>query len=190
MLKVSRRKFVEILMNPDEFGVSDWVDIDSINDKLMKAGYRPDTGNGSTLFNSDRGLGKTYIIHKEYLDGSVHVVKLAGLKEQVNLNIPDAVRQHFKGDACVVCGTTHQIEIDHKDGRKTDDVEGIEDFQAMCKHCNDRKREVCKKCKETGERFDATTLGFKNPVSAYHCLYEGTCEGCFWFDPIVFRFRL
>lgn len=167
-------------------GVSDWFDIDTINTALTDAGYKPDTGNGSTLFNDDRGLGKKYILNKMYLDGSLYAVKLEGYKQALKVRIPDKVRKYYSGSPCVVCGTSHQIEIDHKDGVKKE-TDKIEDFQPLCKHCNGRKREVCKKCRETGHRFDATTLGFSKPVLSGDVLYAGSCIGCFWYDPKVFR---
>ncbi len=57
-----------------------------------------------------------------------------------------------------------QIEIDHKDGRKDDlrvsdlNTQTFDNFQALCKACNDKKRQICKKCKESGYRFDATKI--------------------------------
>ncbi len=59
---------------------------------------------------------------------------------------------------------TLNIEVDHKDGRKDDlrvsdsNAQTFDDFQALCKACNDKKRQICKKCKESGYRFDATKI--------------------------------
>ncbi len=38
----------------------------------------------------------------------------------------------------------------------------------LCKACNDKKRQICKKCKESGYRFDATKI----PGNPYP-FYEG-----------------
>ncbi|EJB67277.1 type II restriction enzyme NlaIII [Helicobacter pylori Hp H-45] len=68
-----------------------------------------------------------------------------------------------------MCGTrgnseNTQIEVDHKDGRKDDprvsdsNAQTFDDFQALCKACNDKKRQVCKECKETDHRFKATKI--------------------------------
>lgn len=59
---------------------------------------------------------------------------------------------------CGACGNSEntQIEIDHKDGRKDDlrvsdlNTQTFDDFQALCKACNDKKRQIGKKCKESG----------------------------------------
>ncbi len=75
---------------------------------------------------------------------------------------------------CGACGNSEntQIEIDHKDGRKDDlrvsdlNTQTFDDFQALCKACNDKKRQICKKCKESGYRFDATKIpGNRYPLS-------------------------
>lgn len=186
MPKKPKIQVAKDVMNPDKNGVSDWVDIDQINEALVSHGYSPDTGNGSTLFNHDRGLGKKYKLQKYYLDGCLLSVKLDGIKKVKALRAPREVRKALKGRPCVVCGTSHQIEIDHKDGVKKETMDE-EDFQTLCKHCNSRKREVCKKCRETGLRFNAMSLGFDRPVISGNSSYEDTCLGCFWYDPKAFR---
>lgn len=173
-------------MKPNCRGVSGWIDIDSVNEALIADGHRPDTGNGSTLFNDDRGMGIKYNLQKYYLSGALLSVKLDGFKKKQKLYIPKAIRNVLKNQPCALCGTSHQIEIDHKDGVKKE-TQDEQDFQPLCKHCNGRKREVCKKCRETGQRFDAMSLGFSRPVSSGNILYEGTCVGCFWHDPKAFR---
>ncbi|GAA9622575.1 hypothetical protein HpVa125_12540 [Helicobacter pylori] len=73
-----------------------------------------------------------------------------------------------------------QIEIDHKDGRN-------DDFQALCKACNDKKRQICRKCKESGYRFDATKIpGNRYPFYEGAIEYDG-CVGCYQYDPIQYR---
>ncbi len=67
---------------------------------------------------------------------------------------------------CGVHGNSEntQIEIDHKDGRKDDlrvsdlNTQTFDDFQALYKACNDKKRQIGEKCKESGYRFDATKI--------------------------------
>lgn len=86
-----------------------------------------------------------------------------------------------------------QIEIDHKDGRKDDlrvsdlNTQTFDDFQALCKACNDKKRQICKKCKESGYRFDATKIpGNRYPFYEGAIEYDG-CVGCYQYDPIQYR---
>ncbi|BAW66202.1 ulcer-associated gene restriction endonuclease [Helicobacter pylori] len=88
---------------------------------------------------------------------------------------------------CGVRGNSEntQIEIDHKDNRKDDlrvsdlNIQTFDDFQALCKACNDKKRQICKKCKESGYRFDATKI----PGNRYP--FYGV--GCYQYDPIQYR---
>lgn len=88
---------------------------------------------------------------------------------------------------------TLNIEVDHKDGRKDDlrvsdsNTQTLDDFQALCKACNDKKRQICKKCKETGYRFDATKIpGNYYPFYEGEAEYDG-CVGCYQYDPIQYR---
>ncbi len=88
---------------------------------------------------------------------------------------------------------TLNIEVDHKDGRKDDprvsdsNTQTFDDFQALCKACNDKERQICKKCKESGYRFDATKIP-GNYYSFYEreAEYDG-CVGCYQYDPIQYR---
>jgi len=116
----------------------------------------------------------------------------------------DGLRQTIRRDIwkklsklpCVFTGTSSQIEVDHKDGRK-DNVRAMNphtqdenDFQPTCKTLNDIKRQVCKQCVSAGQRFDATTIGQPVAVVDGSLEYQATCKGCFYHDPIYFRSRL
>ncbi|GAA6834951.1 hypothetical protein HpBTM70_14030 [Helicobacter pylori] len=73
-----------------------------------------------------------------------------------------------------------QIEVDHKDGRKDDlrvsnlNTQTLDDFQALCKACNDKKRQICKKCKDRYPFYEGAIE------------YDG-CVGCYQYDPIQYR---
>ncbi|WP_324782554.1 hypothetical protein [Helicobacter acinonychis] len=88
---------------------------------------------------------------------------------------------------------TLDIEVDHKDGRKDDlrisdlSMQTLDGFQALCKACNDKKRQICKECKETSYRFDARKiLGNYYPFYDGEIEYDG-CVGCYQYDPIQYR---
>jgi hypothetical protein len=116
----------------------------------------------------------------------------------------DGLRQTIRGDIkkklsklpCVFTGTTTQIEVDHRDGRKDDGrvmsttTQIEEDFQPTSKALNDVKRQVCKQCRTTDQRFDATSLGFLVSVVNGNLEYDGSCKGCYQHDPVYFRSRL
>ncbi|WQY58966.1 HNH endonuclease [Helicobacter pylori] len=115
-----------------------------------------------------------------------------------NQSIRQDIKNHYKQQCCTMCGAhgnseNTQIEVDHKDGRKDDsrvsdsNTQTFDDFQALCKACNDKKRQICKKCKESGYRFDATKIpGNYYPFYEGEAEYDG-CVGCYQYDPIQYR---
>lgn len=127
-------------------------------------------------------LAKKYIVEfdKSITKGdSIDAVRLVGLRKggTFNQNIRKDIRDYYKDKRCVmlgVCGFSEntKIEIDHKDGRKEDwrvsnpSTQLLEDFQPLCKAANDVKRQICKECKLTGQRWDAQNIK-GNPYSFY-----------------------
>jgi hypothetical protein len=117
-------------------------------------------------------------------------------KKQINRTINPTIRKKVIQESCVHCGSSSIIECDHKNGRYNDPrVNDIKtqletDFQPTCKHCNDLKRQHCKKCKETNIRFDGrkTKLGkaFNVSYTKGNKTYQDTCKGCYWYDCKVF----
>ena len=65
---------------------------------------------------------------------------------------------------CVSCGSRSNIEIDHKNDLYNDPrvwdlyTQTLDDFQPLCKHFNDQKRQIVKKMKETNKRYGATNI--------------------------------
>jgi hypothetical protein len=102
--------------------------------------------------------------------------------------------------ACVNCGTSNELCIDHKNDLYNDEkvlnvnTQEVEDFQYLCNHCNIVKREVCQKTRKTCKRFGATNIpklehigidfiegdekiDFDNP---------NAMVGTYWYDPVAF----
>ena len=155
-------------------------------------------GNGASWARAGSQLDKTYnVIFKKEKGNAITHIKLEGhkrKKDRMTQSIRANIRTALKDKRCVMCGKSSQIEIDHKDGRKDNPrvMEGtknqeLDDFQPLCKGCNDQKRQACKDCKKTDKRFDATTLNYACPVTEGGLEYEGTCEGCHWHDPSRFK---
>jgi len=195
----SATAFFESIMEIDEFGCSDWYEIDFLNDRGIEQGLKPIKGNGSTIFQNDRGFGKKYVIEKSRDSrGSVEAVRLRGycpISQQMRgVAIPKEVRQALSKLSCVHCGTSSNIEIDHKNGRKDFNLDNsVDAFQPLCKHCNVLKRERCKKCEESQKRFDARSLGYTVGWVSGGELYAGAregCRGCYMFDPLSFKKEL
>jgi hypothetical protein len=123
--------------------------------------------------------------------------KLTGLrKEEVSSRqIRSDIKDYFKDKRCAVLYTSN-IEIDHKNGRynnprvNNQETQKIEDFQALSKSVNTAKRQHCKECKITGNRFDAKNIGYKASVSSGNKKYIESpdgCVGCYWYDVRLFN---
>lgn len=52
---------------------------------------------------------------------------------------------------------------------------------------NYAKRQHCRRCRETGQRFDAKQLGYPVGQTKGNGQYRGTCVGCYWYDPKAFN---
>jgi hypothetical protein len=184
------------LIRPDRNGHSDWFDVEWLKRQLPACADRIG-GNGSNMFT--RQLAKDFLFAPEQAQrrqGSKVIARRAyGLTKAraeqfpIRKDIRDTVSKGF----CAVLHTKAQIEVDHKDGRKdnwlvNDTVhQRLEDFQALHKTANNVKRGVCANCERTNRRFDARVMGFTVGWTEGSAEYQGTCKGCFWYDPIAFR---
>lgn len=192
------------LAQPDKNGFSRWVAITEFVGEYHSLVF----GNGASWCRGSSSLSKRFNIEfdKTRTSGnSVDAIRLAGFKklEAFNQTIRKDIRDFYRDKKCVMLGIrgnseNTQIELDHKDGRKMDPrvsnlaTQKIEDFQPLCKAANDIKRHICKKCRETNKRWDATNI-LGNPYS----FYEGNedysadlgCVGCYQYDPVEYRKR-
>ncbi|MBK1669186.1 hypothetical protein CKO28_14205 [Rhodovibrio sodomensis] len=179
------RRFVEMADVDWEDGFSRWVYVDELPDDMR-------FGNGGDWCRSDGRLGRIFNIDRHRETGRIVAVKLEGYKKTPDGKpIPKWVRRDLSAAACAVLAVSHgECEIDHKDGRKdlpdTTNVDASM-FQPLSKAANVAKRQHCKKCKETGLRFDATRLGYSVPQWKGGREYKGSCVGCFWYDPQEFN---
>jgi hypothetical protein len=188
------------IMKPDNNGVTRVFTLDELRAALPKHMHNSLNGNGSAVFQNDRGLGKKYLIVKDKRSGKIEAVKLIGWASHNQTtraaHIPSGIRRKIMlvpKKRCSVCFTGSKLQIDHKDGRKSTvinvNVNNPNEYQLLCQHCNVVKREVCKKCEQTGQRYDARPHGFKKGWTVgnikYHPIGQG-CTGCYWHDPIAF----
>ena len=191
---MSKTKLFEELAQPDENGISRLVSVDEFVDKYSILKF----GNGGDWVRRGSTLDKKYIIELTKDGIRISGVKLCGFKTGFTFNqaIRKDIRDYYKGGRCACCGTTRDLELDHKDGRKNDErvsdmsTQKKEDFQNLCKHENDLKRQICKECKATGKRFDGKNIP-GNPISwtdgDENYNEEIGCKGCWWYDPEAFR---
>jgi hypothetical protein len=190
------------LANPDENGVSRWVETSEFIGKYAPLVF----GNGVDWARRDGQFAKKYCIEldKSITKGNrVDRVRLNGFnrEESFNQNIRKDIREALKTQNCVMLGVNGnsanvKIEIDHKDGRKIDlnvsnkSTQKIEDFQPLCKAANDIKRQICKCCKQTNRRWSAKNIK-GNPYEFYdgdeNYTKELGCVGCYQYDPVEYR---
>lgn len=154
------------------------------------------TTNGGSWYRKDGPLGKEFNISITRKGNKAETIKLDGKnKDRITMqkrNINTKIVKELKKEKCVILAIGSQIEIDHKNGKYNDtellDVktQKKEDFQPLSKAANNAKRTHCKRCKESGKRFDAKQLGYKE---SFICGDESSpnCEGCYWYDPKKFN---
>lgn len=177
----------EVLAEPDEDGFSRRVEIDEL--ELHGLGF----GNGGSWCRKDGTLGKIYNIKTYKEKGRIIAVELHGYQQLPSRRSVRAdIKREITKQRCAILGTGNP-ECDHKDGRIYDkpasapDNQLLEDFQPLSKAANNAKRQHCKRCKETGKRYDATQLGYAVSQFKGDDVYRGTCVGCYWHDPLKFN---
>lgn len=152
-------------------------------------------GNGADWARKDGSLGRRFNVvrYKEGRGNAITHVQLQGKnKTPKHRPISKRVRDAYKGERCRVLGVG-RVQIDHKDGRYDDSkvASGAEqepaDFQPLSECVNYAKRQHCKECASTGNRFDARRLGYRVGQVKGNGTYHGTCIGCYWYDPVAFN---
>lgn len=187
------------LASPDKNGESRWVDASEFINEYSSLAF----GNGGSWCRRSSSLCKKYVIEiQRGKQNSIQKIRCVGFNkdESFNQTISKHIKDFYKTKPCVFTGVygnseNTKIEIDHKEGTKNSSrvsnvkTQTMEDFQPVCKACNDIKREICKRCKETDIRWDATQLeGFPFPYyKGNSSLKESGCEGCYQYDPVMYR---
>ncbi|MBQ7565381.1 MAG: hypothetical protein IJT16_15500 [Lachnospiraceae bacterium] len=152
--------------------------------------------NGCQWARSDTSyLGKRYIIVRGHKGRKVSTVKLDGANNKSikrNRSIKKEIVDEVQKQRCVILDVSTQIEVDHKDGHydvlanQSIATQKLSDFQPLSKAANDAKRNHCKRCIETGKRYDATKLGYSQSFIVGD-ENTSTCQGCYWYDPQYFN---
>ena len=131
-------------------------------------------------------------------------IRLLRLYGYQNSNYTRPIRKNIREiickQRCVSCGTNNNIEPDHKNGLYNDPrvlstrTQTLDDFQALCRHCNLEKREIIKQMKKIGKRIPATIHpAYKILGVEYTCgddtlnpLDPGAMVGTLWYDYVAF----
>ena len=194
-MKRSKSELFLELAELDEEGFSRKVSVDEFKGKYSGLVF----GNGASWARSDGPLGKKYNIvrYQEKSDSNaITHVQLQGRNKtpKINRSIRKEIKDYFiNNKKCTVLAISANSEIDHKDGRYDDSLvsntstQKVEDFQLLNKTVNNAKRQHCKECKNTKQRFDARILGYPIGQIKGNGVYRGSCIGCYWYDPQAFN---
>lgn len=192
--KPKKRSLREIFLEhskPDSLGHTDWIAID----ELVALDERFTLGNGGSWCRDDGPL-KDYRIERKKQGNRIVKIRLTGKQEAPKeRQINPAVRKAIIRQRCAVLDVGTNIECDHKNGRYDShqmldaSKQKPEDFQPLSKAANTAKRQHCKDCKETGNRYDAKQLGYAVGWLGHgdQNFKQWGCGGCYWHDPKLFN---
>lgn len=188
MGKSKKDLFLE-LARPDEMGFCKKIGVD----QFVGAYECLRLGNGGSWCRDDGPLAKIYNVERIKEGRAIVAISLHGFKKvPIEKPIPSRIRKQIIGKKCVVLATS-KVEVDHKDGRRDNprlsnpDKVREDDFQPLSKAANNAKRQHCKECRKTGNRFDAKRLGYRVGQVRGHGVYRGSCGGCYWHNPFFFN---
>jgi hypothetical protein len=190
--------FLELAEPDQETVIPRWVSVDEFVGRYESLKF----GNGADWARSDGNLAKTYNLVRDNSQtpgNKVDRIKLNGYRtdEFGSQQIRADIRREINKQRCVILNTSFP-EPDHKNGRKNDmrvmnvETQVLDDFQPLSKAANAAKRQICKECRDTENRFDAKKIGYPISFTKGGLKYENDlgCVGCFWYDPIDFRKHL
>jgi len=188
---MNRTQLVLKLFNPDENGVSRWVNKEEL------------IGEYKTLYPTNgnhwyRLRGLSHLVYEKKMEDGQTYWRFNGLKEKDGGRpIRNDIRNSLKSNPCSHTGfkgtKNNSIVIDHKNGRYNDErvlnikTQEVGDFQSLVNQANLFKRTVCGECINTGKRFDAKKLGYNISFIDGDENYQGTCVGCYWYDCSEFK---
>lgn len=190
---------LERIFKVNKKGVSEYINIDKAF--LKKRGCKPieiqlfQANNGVPYLRRESPISKKYKVERKYHSstGALIGFKLIGFNTKVHFSrhIPQQVRKTVLekyGHKCIMCGSKDRLEVDHKNGRYDAKTDKVSDFQILCKSCNDKKRERCNKCRDSGCRYNVqqeiSNILYKTAFTQGTGKYNEKlgCKGCFLYD--------
>jgi len=207
--KMSKAEMALDVFRPDAKGFSRKVTKEEMVGRYPELSH----DNGWDWGRYDGKLAQKYNLKRYPETGAIEAYQLLGFRTDsiVKKSIRKDIRDAITSQPCAVTGVNPnggkgRVECDHKNGRYDDPSvnehysQELEDFQPLHKNVNTIKREHCKRCEQTGRRFDARILGFSIPWLEGEERYTKHlgCTGCYWHDvrhfhaslkPSSFRYR-
>lgn len=190
---------LERIFKVNKKGISEYINIDKA--LLKKKGCKPaeiqlfQANNGVPYLRRESPICKKYKVERKYHSstGALIGFKLIGFNTKLHFSrhIPQQVRKAVLekyGHKCILCGSKDRLEVDHKNGRYDAKTDKVSDFQILCKSCNDKKRERCNKCRDSGCRYNVqqeiSNILYKTPFTQGTVKYNEKlgCKGCFLYD--------
>ncbi len=191
--KQSKGEAIVAFMKPSVEGYSRKV---SVKD-LEKVGLS-EAGNGWPTLRNSGYVNRMYVLYKTHKGGKLVSIELHGTRTDTKsaVYVPKEIKDWHNTNTrelgCARCGSHHRLQLDHcvPPERKVIEVENLttSDFQWLCTHCNDQKREVCNICIKTGRRGSAPR-GFSVPYFQGGEKWSAPlgCKGCVHHNYVAFR---
>lgn len=140
-------------------------------------------------------------------DTTIKYLKFCGKNEEINdytRQIRDDIMKFYKDKPCVSCGTTSNLQCDHKNGAYNDtrvmniETQELNDFQSLCCHCNIVKRQSIKYMKQQNKRQSAKLIpkleifdiDFTSGYETFDLNDPDCLIGTYWYDPIDFMKKI
>lgn len=166
--------------------------------------YRWDDVSDLDRYNAGRIVSRFCSLNsKDYSPSNITYFCILGKKVANNVSRPIRrdIKLYYSKKPCCVCGSTNDLECDHKNDLYNDprvldiNTQTFDDFQSLCKHCNDQKRQICKKTKETSKRYGATNItsmasfgiDFVEGDEHFNIKDVNAMVGTYWYDPEYFN---
>ena len=192
---------IDNIFQPDPKGVSQWVSRETLDASVLNWGNNGAQRHG--IFFGD----KRYMWEKQG-KSKITALRTVGFSEDelygATRPIREDIKQFYKQQGCVVCGSHSDLVTDHKNDLYNDPrvlsrvTQTLDDFQCLCNHCNLQKRQVAKTTLETGVRFAATNIPSLAPHGIDFIQGDDTFDpadpnamvGTFWYDVVAFHQHL
>lgn len=110
------------------------------------------------------------------------------------------IGDHYRSRKCVVCGTSTDVQCDHKNDMYNDarvlstKTQTFSDFQSLCRRCNLLKRQCNVVTRKTRLRYKASSIpmlewmniDFTSGTEEYSPIDPNCMIGTYWYDPVQF----